>query len=198
MNDRQALDEPTWRTQDIVVAAVIAVAFGVVFQAWNGVWGAVTPAFAFFVPAQGILYGVWLVPAVLGALVIRKPGAAFFTELVAAIVSVVVGSPYGLDAVASGAIQGAGAELAFAFTLYRVWTLPVAVMAAIAAGAAAWLHDVPLYYAEFPLEFQLALGAFMLISAALVAGVGSWILTRSLAQAGVLAAFPSGRLQRRI
>ena len=198
MTHPPALDERTWRTQDIVVAAVIAVAFGVVFQAWNGVWTALQPAFTFLVPAQGILYGVWLMPAVVGALVIRKPGAAFFTELVAAVVSLLVGSPYGLDAVASGAIQGAGAELAFAFTLYRIWTLPVAVVAAVGAGVGAWLHDVPLYYAEFPFDFQLAIGAFMLISAALVAGLGSWILTRSLAQTGVLAAFPSGRQQRRI
>ncbi|TMG62871.1 MAG: hypothetical protein E6H87_03580, partial [Chloroflexi bacterium] len=35
----------SWRTVDIVVAAAIAIAFGVVFWAWNQVWAAATPAF---------------------------------------------------------------------------------------------------------------------------------------------------------
>ena len=73
-----------WRTVDIVVASVIAVAFGVIFWAWGLLWSATEGAFAFFPPAQTLLYGVWLMPAVLGALVIRKPGAALFTETVAA------------------------------------------------------------------------------------------------------------------
>src|SRR2546421_4237640 len=109
----------TWRTVDIVVAAAIAIAFGVVFWAWNQVWAAATPAFAAIPPAQNILYGVWLVPAVLAGLVIRKPGAALFTELVAASVSAILGSQWGLDAVASGALQGLGAEIGFPRRGYR-------------------------------------------------------------------------------
>jgi len=42
------------------------------------------------------------------------------------------------------------------------------------------------------------IGAFMLISAVVIAGVGSWWLTRALVQTGVLAQFPSGRSQQRI
>ena len=102
-----------WRTVDIVVAAAIAVAFGVVFWAWNQVWAAATPAFTAVPPAQNIIYGVWLVPAVLAGLIIRKPGAALFTELVAASVSAVLGSQWALDTLLSGALQGLGAELVF-------------------------------------------------------------------------------------
>src|SRR2546430_893169 len=35
----------TWRTVDIVVAAAIAIAFGVVIWGWNQLWAAATPAF---------------------------------------------------------------------------------------------------------------------------------------------------------
>ena len=35
-----------WRTIDIVIASIIAVAFGVIFWAWNALWGATTAAFA--------------------------------------------------------------------------------------------------------------------------------------------------------
>ena len=47
-----------WRVVDIVVAAVIAVAFGVVFVAWNTLWAAATPLFLALPPAQAILYGI--------------------------------------------------------------------------------------------------------------------------------------------
>ena len=185
-----------WRTVDIVVAAVIAVAFGVLFQAWNGVWAWTEPIFRFFWPAQALLYGVWLAPGVLAGLVIRRRGAAFFGGFVAAAVSLLLGSPYGLDALISGAVQGAGAELAFALALYRSWGLPAAVLAGAASGIGAWLHDVPIYYPEVDLGLQLAYGGFILVSGAVVAGAGAWILTRALAETGVLAPFASGRRQR--
>ncbi|MBO0869713.1 MAG: ECF transporter S component, partial [Micromonosporaceae bacterium] len=113
-----------WRTVDIVVAAVIAVAFGVVFWAWNLLWQAVSP-----VPARALIYGVWLVPAVLAGLVIRKPGAAVFTETVAAIISALIGDVWGVTVIPQGLIEGLAAELAFAIVLYRVFTLPIAVLA---------------------------------------------------------------------
>src|SRR5437773_9231637 len=155
-----------WRTIDIVVAAAIAVAFGVVFWAWNQVWAAATPAFTAVPPAQNIIYGVWLVPAVLAGLIIRKPGAALFTELVAATVSAVLGSQWGLDTLVSGALQGLGAEVVFFIARYRVWTMAIGVIAAIATAVAAWIHDTPLYYATLGLDQQLLILIFMVVSAA--------------------------------
>ena len=187
-----------WRTVDIVVAAAIAIAFGVVFWAWNQVWAAATPAFVAIPPAQNILYGVWLVPAVLAGLIIRKPGAALFTELVAASVSAVLGSQWGLDAVVSGALQGLGAEIVFLIVGYRRWTVAVALIAAIGTAIAAWVHDTPLYYADIGFGPQLVILVFMVASAIVIAGIGSWLLMRSLVQAGVLAQFPAGRAQRRV
>jgi len=188
----------TWRTVDIVVAAAIAIAFGVVFWAWNQVWAAATPVFVAVPPAQNILYGVWLVPAVLGGLIIRKPGAALFTELVAASVSAILGSQWGLDTLVSGALQGLGAEIVFLVVGYRRWTIAVALIAAIGTAIAAWIHDTPLYYADIGLGPQLVILAFMLVSAIVIAGIGSWFLMRSLVQTGVLAQFPAGRTQQRV
>ena len=188
----------TWRTVDIVVAAAIAVAFGVVFWAWNQVWAAATPAFVAIPPAQNVLYGVWLVPAVLAGLIIRKPGAALFTELVAASVSAILGSQWGLDTVVSGALQGLGAEVVFLIVGYRRWTIAIALIAAIGTALAAWIHDTPLYYADIGLGPQLVILVFMVVSAIVIAGIGSWLLMRSLVQTGVLAQFPAGRAQQRV
>ena len=57
-----------WRTVDIVVTAVLGVAFGVVFWAWDVLYAAVEPAFAALPPLKGLLGGVWLLPAVVAAL----------------------------------------------------------------------------------------------------------------------------------
>lgn len=187
-----------WRTLDIVVAAVVAVAFGVVFLAWNFVWAATDPIFAFFPPAQSILYGIWLLPGVLVGLIVRRPGAAFFGGFVAAAVSVLLGSPYGADALLSGALQGGAAELGFLLGGYRNWNLPFAALAGALAGAAAALHDVVVYYPDFAVGFQLAYGGFVVLSGVLLAGVGGWLLTRALAATGVLSDFPAGREQRAV
>jgi energy-coupling factor transport system substrate-specific component len=188
----------SWRTVDIVVTAAIAVAFGVVFWAWNALWAAVTPAFVAMPPAQNILYGVWLAAGVVAGLVVQKPGAALFAEVVAASVSLLLGSQWGLDAALSGLFQGAGAEIGFAVFRYRRFDLVAAAISAALAAVGAWIHDMPLYYAELSLTDQLVIGVFMVVSAAIIAGVGSLWLVRALAQTGVLAQFPSGRAQLRV
>jgi energy-coupling factor transport system substrate-specific component len=190
--------DSSWKTVDIVVTAAIAVAFGVVFWAWNFVWAAAGPMFVALPPAQNVLYGVWLIPAVLAGLVVRKPGAALFAELVAASVSALLGSQWGLDTLASGALQGLAAEVAFAVWRYRVWDLRTACLAAALSAVAAWVHDMPLYYPDLTLTDQLVIGVFMVFSAVMIAGVGSYWLMETLAQTGVLAPFPSGRQQTRV
>ena len=61
-----APDDIRWRTRDIVVAAVIGVAFGVVFWVWNLWWeGPIKVLFSFAPPQRDLAYAIWLVPAVL-------------------------------------------------------------------------------------------------------------------------------------
>ena len=187
-----------WRIVDIVVAAVISVAFGVVFLAWDAVYAATAPLFVALPAAQAILYGVWLMPAVLVGLIVRRPGAAVFGGFVAAAVSVLLGSPYGADALLSGAMQGAGAELAFLVGAYRLWNLPIAVLAGALAGLAATVHDIVLYYPDTDVGFWMVYAVATVASGALVAGVGSWLLIRALLPTGVLAPFAVGREQREV
>jgi energy-coupling factor transport system substrate-specific component len=186
----------SWRTVDVVTCAVIGVAFGVVFWAWNLLWAAAGPAFAGFPPLQAFMYGTWLLPVVVAPLIIRKPGAAVFAETVAATVSALLGAQWGLLTVIYGLMQGGAAELVFAFTLYRVWRLPVALLAAAAAGAAAWLLDVAIFYAEWAVEWTLVYAGLLIPSSIVIAGVGGWFLVRAIAETGVLSIFPSGRSQR--
>jgi energy-coupling factor transport system substrate-specific component len=183
-----------WRTVDIVVASVLAVAFGVIFWAWGLVWSATEGLFTFFPPAQALIYGVWLVPGVLGGLVIRRPGAALYCEALAAIVSALLGNQWGTTVIPQALIQGAGAELVFLAFRYRSWRLPVAVLAGALSGLGAAIWDQIYYYADYAwASFRLPILLITVLSAAIIAGAGGWALTRALATTGVLDRFPSGR-----
>jgi len=178
-----------WRTRDILVTALIGVAFGVVFWAWGLAWAAFEPLNLVFPVLRDSLYAIWLVPAVLAPLIVRKAGAAIFAEVVAAGVSAILGSQWGIDALVSGFVQGLGAELVFALVLYRAWSFPVLAAAAVASAAAAWIHDWVLYYAAFSIELQLVRGVLMAASAIVFVAGGSVLLARALRRAGVLEGF---------
>ncbi len=184
-----AAPDTPWRTRDIVVTAVIGVAFGVVFWAWGLAWAPIETALG---PGRFLFYAVWLVPAVLAPLIVRKPGAALFAEMLAAAVSTLIGSQWGPDTLLSGFVQGAAAELIFAFTLYRAWSFPILAVAAIASAAAAWVHDWVLYFPEVDMATMALFGVLMAVSAVVIVGVGSLFLVRALRQAGVLEGFPGG------
>ncbi|HEX2360992.1 MAG TPA: ECF transporter S component [Jiangellaceae bacterium] len=191
-------DGRSWRTVDIVVTAVLAVAFGVVFWAWNTLWVATSPAFTAFPPAQAFMYGIWLVPGVLAMLVVRKPGAAFFAMLLAATVSALLGSQWGTQVIWYGALEGLAPELIFLAFGYRRFTLPVAVTAAAAAGLTAFGLDWYFYYLHWSPGWLTAFAVILTASSMLIAGLGSWLLVRRMAATGVLDALPSGRDRERI
>ncbi|CAH0236884.1 Putative HMP/thiamine permease protein YkoE [Microbacterium oxydans] len=186
-----------WRVVDIVVAAVLGVAIGLVFWGWNtigyawfGAADALTPGLG------GIAVGIWLLGGVVGGLVIRKPGAALVVELVAAIVSMLIGNVWGISTVLSGLVQGLGAEIIFALFFYRRFGITVAALAGVGAGAAAWVFE--LFYGSSPnilksFEFNTIYLVSVVISGAILAGVVGWLLVRALAVTGALNRFAVGR-----
>lgn len=184
-----------WRTVDILVAAVLAVATGVVFFAWNQLYAAVEPLFTAFPPASAVMYPVWLVPGVIGGLVVRKPGAAVFTSVVAALVSALLGNQWGLITVASGLVQGLLPEVVFALGRYRRWGLATAVLAGAAAGGlGAAPLDLTIYFTDWSGTWMAAYAAIVTVAGA-VAGWLAWLFVRALARSGVLSSFASGREQ---
>lgn len=186
-----------WRVVDIVVAAVLGVALGLVFWIWNGIgytWflslDALTPGFG------GTMAGVWFLGGIVGGLVIRRPGAALLVEVVAAIVSMLFGNVWGVSTLLSGLVQGLGAELVFLLFRYRRFTLPVAILAGVGAALGAWIFE--LFYGSTPnilktVEFNLIYLGSVVLSGIVLAGVVGWLLVRALAATGALAPFAAGR-----
>ena len=183
-----------WRVVDIVVASVLGVAGGLVFTLWNLVYSPLTAPIEAVLPGlQALVYAVWLFPAVLVGLIVRKPGAALYGELVAAAVSALLGGFWGWTALAWGLVQGLGAEIVFALFLYRAWGLVPAIVAGIGAAAGLVVMDLTFYYAAARPEFMAVYASSAIVSGALIAGLGSWLIVRGLARTGALSRFAAGR-----
>lgn len=183
-----------WRVVDIVVASVLAVAAGLVFVMWNIASNPIGAPLSALAPGlQALLGGGWLFAGVLTAMVIRKPGAAVYGELVAATVSALVGNQWGVMTLEFGLVQGLAAEIVFACFLYRAWNLPVAVLAGAAAGLAMAINELLLLYPGSTSAFAAIYVVSGVVSGAVVAGALSWYVVRGLAKTGALSRFPSGR-----
>lgn len=186
-----------WRVVDIVVAAVLGVACGLIFVAWNSIGYAGFQAIDALTPGLGgLVAGVWFLAGPLGALIIRKPGAALLVELIAGFVSMAIGNQWGWTTMYSAFAQGLGAEIVFAIFAYRRFNAAVAVLAGIGAGLGAAVNEFILGNWAKSVAFNAIYGVSLLISGAILAGLLGWFLMRALARAGALDRFAAGREAR--
>ncbi len=188
-----------YRTIDLVTITTLAVAFGVVFWGWGKLYGtAFTGATVAWPPIAGLLGGPWLLAGVVGGLVVRRPGAALVTEMLAAIVEMLFpgGTQWGTGVLLSGFWQGIGVEIVLALFLYRRFSLPVAALGGALAGALeSAAYEWHAYYPDWEIGYRLSHLGLFVVSGAVVAGVGGFLLVEALARAGVLDAFGAGREQ---
>ncbi|MGH3358208.1 MAG: ECF transporter S component [Nocardioidaceae bacterium] len=183
----------TYRTVDIVTVATLGVAIGVAFWGWDQLYLVISAATNGFPPSAGLLAGPWLLAAVVGGLVVRKPGAAVVCELIAANVEYLLGNQWGGSVMVSGLLQGLGVEIVLALFLYRRFGLAVAALAAAFAGVVESVYEWYAYLPDWDLGYRVAYLVMFAISGAVIAGAGGWALVRALAATGALDAFPAGR-----
>ena len=189
-----------WRVIDIVTAAILGVACGLIFVAWNQVGYAGYEALKAILPGLGgLVTGIWLLGGTLGGYVIRKPGAALFVELLAATVSMGLGSQWAIGALYSGIAQGLGAEIVFAAFVYRRFNVWVVSAAGAMAFAAEWCPEL---FTEGNLAKEVSFNVVYLVSGVasgiVLAGLLAWALTNALAKTGALDRFASGRGAREL
>ena len=189
-----------WRVIDIVTAAVLGVASGLIFVVWNQVGGAAFEVFGKFLPGLGgLVTGVWMLGGTLGGYVIRKPGAAFFVEVLAATVSMGLGSQWAILTLYAGIVQGLGAEIVFALFRYRRFNAGVVSAAGALAFVGGWSLELVLYdNLDKGAVYNISYLACGMISGVVLAGLLAWALTGALAKTGALDRFASGRGAREL
>lgn len=186
-----------WRTVDIIVTVVIAVAVGVIFWGVAAIWGVFELWTVAFPPLVGLFGGIWVLAGPLAGIIVRKPGAALIAETLAAAVEAVLGSHFGATAIISGLLQGAGAEIVFLAVLYRKWNLPVMLLSGLGAGIALVVGEIVMYYAEWAMTFKVVYAVCGIASSIIISGLGAWLLWKAIVPTGALSAFASGRTEAR-
>ncbi len=186
-----------WTAADIAVGAALGVACGLVFWGFNFAYAWLSPIIGGILPGlASVLHPLWYFSGTLAVIILRKPGAAVYVNLVGSAAEMLLGNQFSVGFVfASAALQGLFAEIPFMVTRYRVYNLPISVV----SGAL-----VALEYGVYLMLFQYQGVAFLsargivhmvseLVGGVLIAGVMSWYLYRAIAATGALDRFASGR-----
>ncbi len=172
-------------TRDVIVTAAAAVVLGIAQLAFGPLYTTLSGALG---PIWVMLFlGFYYLPGIVLGLIIRKPGAALGGSVAAALVQVILGSPFGILALAAGASQGAGAELVFALFRYRRWSFPVLALAAVGSGVTALIYEYfTLGYANLEWWIPLAYLGVRIPSAIVLAAALGLAIYRALERSGAV------------
>lgn len=175
----------SWTLREILIVAVLGAVFGVLYLAWVQVWlisqailGPVT---------MDVVMGFWFIVSIIAAAIIRKPGAALLSEVLTALVQILLGSPAGLLLIVTGIVQGAGAEAVFAATRWRNYRLPVLMLAGIGAAVFSFIYTwIRFDYGALAPGLLIAMFVLRCLSGALLGGLAGHLVTEALYKTGVL------------
>jgi energy-coupling factor transport system substrate-specific component len=186
-----------WRTLDVILTANLALVFGLLFLGWGLVWEAARPLEALLPGLRDIAYGFWFLAAIVVPYIVRKPGAALAAESLAALAEFLAGGEWGLTLLISGLVQGGLAEIVFAATGYKRWSLPVLALAGAAAGFGSLVVDYAFWYSTLAPGVLAIMLVMRLISGAVLSGWFGKVLVDGLSRAGALGSFAVARGERK-
>lgn len=125
---------------------------------------------------------MWLFAGPLVAIIIRKPGAAFFGETIAAVIETLLGNPFGVaHALLIGMAQGLGAEIGFAVFAYRKWNLLTVTLAGALTGLSNGLYEWVVTAGWSTLQ-GVVFTVCCVISGAVFGGALMWFVQKALAK----------------
>lgn len=174
-----------WTLREILIAAVLGAVFAVLYLGWVQVWLVAQAAFG--PVTMDVVMGFWFVGSIVAAAIIRKPGAAIATEVLAAAIEILLGSPAGIMLLVAAAIQGAGAEAVFAVTRWRRYSLITLILAGIGSAVFSFAYTWVLFgYGALAPGLLVAMFALRCLSGAVLGGLAGHLVTEALYKTGVL------------
>jgi len=175
-----------WTLREILIVTVIGSVFAVLYLGWVQVWLIAQAMFGSV--TMDVVMGFWFVASIVAAAIIRKPGAAFAAEVLAAAVQVLLGSPAGLLLIVTGIVQGAGAEAVFAATRWRNYSLPVLMAAGVGAAIFSFVYTwIRFDYGALQPTVLIAMFVLRALSGALLGGWLGHVIVQALYRTGALA-----------
>ncbi|MDR2406298.1 MAG: ECF transporter S component [Deltaproteobacteria bacterium] len=183
----------SWKLKDTILIGMVDIAFAVVYlgAVYLGIFlSALLTPLGLAPLANEPICGIWFMAATFIAFILRKPGVALVTEMLAALVEVLLGSFYGPLVFVDGFIQGLGAEAVFAAKRYKNYSLRVMCLAGLASAILSFIWE--LYRSgilKLDLKFILVMFPIRAISGVFFAGFICYKLALMLKNAGVFKAF---------
>ncbi len=163
------------KLKEIVVIAMISVLMGVVFMGLDSIY---KPLQTLAGPVGGdIIYGLYLISALLSMYIVRKPGAGLVGSLFTGLVNLLMGSPYGIHIIVASFLQGAGVEIAMIFGRYKRYNFLQMSFGAILAMILVTIRDYfvfgfALYAKLIPVMLIVRVISAMIFGAGLTIAIG--------------------------
>ncbi|MEG7282076.1 ECF transporter S component [Bacillus sp. 0909A] len=181
-----------WKVKEIVIMSVISIVFAIVYLVFTHFGNVLAGMFGPI--AYEPIYGIWFIVSVIAAYIIRKPGAALVSEVIAALVECLLGNPSGPMVIVIGVVQGLGAEAVFLATRWKAYSLPVLLLAGMGSSVASFIYDLFVSgYAAYSPGYLLIMLVIRLVSGAVLAGLLGKAVSDSLAFTGVLNGMALGK-----
>lgn len=188
-------DNSLWTLRETVIVAVLGAVFGALYLGWVQVWLILQAIFG--AVTMDVVMGFWFIVSIVAAAIIRKPGVALVSEVLAAATQLLLGSPAGLILLLTGFVQGLGCEVVFAAFRYRRYSLPVLMLSGASASVFSFAYTwVRFDYGSLEPGLLVVMFTLRVISGALLAGLLGHLVVNALYRTGVLAGLAIDRDRR--
>ncbi len=179
-----------WKLKDILLIAICAVLFGVIYlgctYAGGILYGALTPVGMASLGYEPF-YGIYFMAGAFAIYVMRKPGTGVIAELLAAVLECLFGNYFGPIIILSGLVQGIGFELLIALRGYKKFDRGTMIGASIICSIVTMIYNLIISgYSKIAVPVLLLMLAVRIISAIIFCGILTPMLADALAKAGIL------------
>ena len=185
----------SWTTLDVVMVAVIGVVFSILYWGYNQLFTFLFPFISISPITIQAFVGFWFIAGIVAAYIIQKPGAAFLGELIAAIISMLLGSIWGVWIIISGLVQGIATEAVFAGYKWKKFTYFTVALAGIVTAIISFFFPEAVTEAYLQYKVSIIIGMLIvrIISGVVLGGILGKVITDSVVKTGVLRNFKIGK-----
>ena len=173
-----------WKTKEIVLTAIIGAVVGVLFTLMDFAYMPLSAVLG--VVFMEITFGFYMLSALLPMYIVRKPGAAVFGALVAALVNILLGSPYGIQLILANVLEGVATEIGFVVvTRYKgsFWNF---LVSGVLGAIFVFIRDFIVFYGSTFQSFMVPLMIVRLLSSVIIGMLLVKLITAALRKTGVL------------
>lgn len=173
-----------WKTKEVVITAILGAVVGVLFTLMDFAYMPLSAVLG--VVFMELTFGFYMLSPLLPMYIVRKPGAAVFGALVAALVNILLGSPYGIQLILANLLEGIAVEIGFFVVTKYKGSLANFVVSGILGAVFVFCRDFIVFYGAQFQSFMIPLMIVRLLSSVIIGMLLVKLITAALRKTGVL------------